>query len=162
MQSLSDAHKRSQRLWDCPCYATSSQLWSTLAGELSAQGIQNWAPNVLSALVIVTALLEFPLQGLEYQEKQAVWDAVDFEKGFSTVLDESLSKHLTFSGFLFLEIYVLVFFGGTQNLVWAQSSGNTDMMKQGVDDSWCAFLLHVAYCMYQQLFTNLSLISHQK
>lgn len=80
MQSVSNAHKRSQRLWDCPCYATPPRLWSTLAGELSAQGIQNRAPNVLSALVIVTALLEFPLQGLDYQEELAVWDAVDFKR----------------------------------------------------------------------------------
>lgn len=45
-------------------------------GGLSAQGIQNWALNVLSALVIVTAMLQFQLQ------EQAVWDAVDSEKGF--------------------------------------------------------------------------------
>lgn len=113
MQSRSDAHKRSQRLWDCPCYVTPPQLWSTLAGELSAQGIQNWAPNVLSALVIVTVLLKFPLQGLDYQEEQAVWDAVDIKKDFSIVLDQSLSKHLTFSGFFFsLENMVLVWFFG--------------------------------------------------
>lgn len=82
MQSLSVAHKRSQRLWDCLCYTKPPQLLSTLAEGLSAQGIQNRALNVLSALVIVTALLEFPLQGLDYQKEQAVWDAVDFKKGF--------------------------------------------------------------------------------
>lgn len=80
MQSVSNAHKRSQRLWDCPCYATPPQLCSTLAGGLSAQGIQNQAPNVLSALVIVTALLEFPFQGLDYQEEWVVWDAVAFKR----------------------------------------------------------------------------------
>lgn len=166
MQSLSDAHKRSQRLWDRPCYTTPPQLWSTLAGGLSAQGIQNWAPNVLSALVIVTALLEFPLQGLDYEEEQAVWDAVDFKKGFSIVLDQSLSKHLTFSGcFLFLEKYVLFFWfwvgflGGRGVKIY---SLGTVWGKYQHDRTECGWLmmcilaacsiLHVSAAVYKPLF----------
>lgn len=155
MQSLSNAHKRSQRLWDWPCYATPPQLWSTLAEGLSAQGIQNWAPNVLSALVIVTALLEFPLQGLDYQEEQAVWDAVDFKKGFSIVLDQSLSKHFTFSAVFFGGAVVGEGWGGKYSLgtVWA---------KYQHDKTGCGWLmmcilsacsvLHVSAAVYKPLF----------